>query len=125
MTSRFLVLEAAFVLSLALPLASCGGGADAPAARPSSPGVQTGTKSFALAALGQACTTGADCDSTFCADGVCCNEACGGGVDSDCQACSVAKGAAVDGTCQAKAADAEKRASGLRESKSKTPPGLS
>src|SRR5215510_11459024 len=28
--------------------------------------------------IGDGCSTGADCESTFCADGVCCNEACTG-----------------------------------------------
>src|SRR5579863_3427777 len=31
-----------------------------------------------LAGLGQPCTTGAECSSTYCADGVCCNSACAG-----------------------------------------------
>jgi hypothetical protein len=53
---------------------------------------------------GAACTTGAACASGFCADGVCCNTACGGGDAGDCQACSVANGAAVDGTCAPRAA---------------------
>jgi hypothetical protein len=45
---------------------------------------------------GQPCALGADCVSTFCVDGVCCNAACGG----SCQACSLAKkGAGADGTC--------------------------
>jgi len=48
---------------------------------------------------GSACATGSQCSSTFCVDGVCCDAACGGGVDGDCQACSRAKGAATDGTC--------------------------
>ncbi|UJR79575.1 hypothetical protein [Sandaracinus amylolyticus] len=49
---------------------------------------------------GEACTAGSQCASTFCVDGVCCNNLCGGG-PSDCQACSVAAGAAVDGACGA------------------------
>ena len=48
---------------------------------------------------GSACATGSQCGSTFCVDGVCCDAACGGGVDGDCQVCSKAKGAATDGTC--------------------------
>ncbi len=45
------------------------------------------------------CTTSADCASTFCVDGVCCDTACGGGSTADCQACSLAAGASADGTC--------------------------
>jgi hypothetical protein len=37
-----------------------------------------------LAAIGQPCQAGADCDSTFCADGVCCKTAC----DGVCVTCS-------------------------------------
>ncbi|MDI3291843.1 hypothetical protein QHF83_51515 [Polyangium sp. 15x6] len=48
---------------------------------------------------GTACTSGTDCASGFCVDGVCCNSACGGGATNDCQACSVATGALADGTC--------------------------
>jgi hypothetical protein len=48
--------------------------------------------------LGRVCGTGAHCQSGFCADNRCCNEACGGGV-ADCRACSVKTGAVVDGTC--------------------------
>lgn len=50
---------------------------------------------------GEACALAVDCASDFCVDGVCCNSACGGGVDSDCQACSAAKGAAANGVCGA------------------------
>jgi hypothetical protein len=53
---------------------------------------------------GDTCATGAECATGFCADGVCCNTACGGGDPGDCQACSVAAGAAVDGTCAPSAA---------------------
>ncbi len=55
--------------------------------------------------LGEACTDNAECFSGFCADGVCCNTACGGASDQ-CQACSVAAGAAVDGTCTSGCNDA-------------------
>jgi photosystem II stability/assembly factor-like uncharacterized protein len=48
---------------------------------------------------GRPCTSGAECPTGFCVDGVCCNSACGGGATNDCQACSVAAGGAVDGTC--------------------------
>jgi hypothetical protein len=50
---------------------------------------------------GDACTTATECASGFCADGVCCNTACGGSNDTDCQACAMAKGAGQDGTCAA------------------------
>lgn len=50
-------------------------------------------------ANGSLCADGAQCDSGLCTDGVCCNSACGGGQEGDCQACSVAAGGAVDGTC--------------------------
>jgi MYXO-CTERM domain-containing protein len=52
-----------------------------------------------LKSNGDACAASTECASNFCVDGVCCNNACGGGVDTDCQACAVAKGAATDGTC--------------------------
>lgn len=54
---------------------------------------------------GATCTLAADCASGFCADGVCCNVACGGSA-TDCQACSVAAGATADGTCTARTAGA-------------------
>lgn len=42
------------------------------------------------------CMSGAECPSSFCVDGVCCNTLCGG----LCQACSaMKKGGGVDGTC--------------------------
>lgn len=47
---------------------------------------------------GQTCGTGADCATSFCADGVCCDAACAG----ECQACTAAvKGSGVDGECGA------------------------
>lgn len=55
-------------------------------------------------ALGDPCSRGTDCASGFCADGVCCNQDCGGSNDGDCQVCSKAKGAKVDGTCSLVAA---------------------
>ena len=61
------------------------------------PGV--GVQRQALAAGGQPCSEGSQCNSGFCVDGVCCNAACGGGAAGDCQACSVAAGATVDGQC--------------------------
>lgn len=48
--------------------------------------------------LGQPCTEAAECESGFCAHGVCCDRACDGG---PCEACSVATGALADGTCAA------------------------
>jgi hypothetical protein len=61
---------------------------------------------------GSACAAASECTSGFCADGVCCNTACGGGIDSDCQVCSKAKGGSADGTCGAAAAGKECRKSG-------------
>ncbi len=48
---------------------------------------------------GGTCSTAAQCESGFCVDGKCCDQACGGNSQTDCQACSKARGAAVDGTC--------------------------
>jgi len=48
---------------------------------------------------GGACTSGADCGTHFCVDGVCCNSACGSGDPGDCQACSVAAGGTTNGLC--------------------------
>ncbi len=46
---------------------------------------------------GTACLNNGDCQSGFCSDGVCCNEACGG----TCRACTAAKkGSGVDGVCE-------------------------
>lgn len=44
---------------------------------------------------GVSCGAPGECLSNFCADGVCCDSACGGA----CDACSVAQGASQDGTC--------------------------
>lgn len=53
---------------------------------------------------GGACSLGAECISGFCADGVCCNTACGG----LCQACTAAlKGSGASGTCGSIAAGAD------------------
>ena len=49
-------------------------------------------------ANGQACQFGRECQSRFCADGVCCDANCGSD-DSDCQVCLKSKGASADGTC--------------------------
>ncbi|HMU40177.1 MAG TPA: hypothetical protein PKE31_14310 [Pseudomonadota bacterium] len=47
---------------------------------------------------GEPCVVPSECGSGFCADGVCCNSACGGTV-ADCQACSVLAGSTTDGIC--------------------------
>src|SRR5262249_20961914 len=44
---------------------------------------------------GEPCTDGAQCGSGFCADGVCCDRACGG----PCDVCAKSVGAFVDGAC--------------------------
>jgi hypothetical protein len=49
--------------------------------------------------MGATCATDAECASTFCADGVCCESACGGGSETDCQVCSIAKGSPANGYC--------------------------
>ena len=54
---------------------------------------------FAALADGQECGAADECASGFCVDAVCCNEACGDGDPTDCQACSQAAGAAADGVC--------------------------
>ena len=54
---------------------------------------------------GTVCTTDESCGSGNCADGVCCDTACGGSV-VDCMACSAAAGGVVDGTCGALSAAA-------------------
>jgi MYXO-CTERM domain-containing protein len=46
-------------------------------------------------ANGTPCNNGSQCTSGFCADGFCCNTACGG----LCQACSAAKTGGANGTC--------------------------
>ncbi len=61
--------------------------------------------------LGTACTSGGDCASSLCVDGVCCDVACGNGDSNDCQACSVAAGAPTNGTCAPIAAGTLCRAS--------------
>jgi hypothetical protein len=81
-----------------------GGGTDA-AATTSSVGGSTSTASTSVGVggsgggsaspLGASCSTGTQCDSGFCVDGVCCNTPC----DAGCAACTAALGAAMDGTC--------------------------
>ncbi len=50
--------------------------------------------------VGQPCAASADCENTFCVDGVCCESACGGSDATDCQVCSVAAGSRADGVCE-------------------------
>lgn len=49
--------------------------------------------------LGSPCREAFDCQSGFCADGVCCDSACGASDASDCLACSADAGALIDGAC--------------------------
>src|SRR5688500_5075998 len=53
--------------------------------------------------LGEACTVGTECMSSFCADGVCCDAPCGDAVD-DCLACTSAAGGSANGMCTVRAA---------------------
>ncbi len=46
-------------------------------------------------ALGHACTSGSQCQSTHCVDGLCCDMLCGG----QCEACAASKTDAPNGTC--------------------------
>ncbi len=55
--------------------------------------------SIEKASVGDPCSGGTECASTYCVDGVCCESACGGGNPDDCQACSESAGAPADGTC--------------------------
>lgn len=50
-------------------------------------------------ANGVKCAVGSDCQSEFCADGVCCDTACGDSNKTDCQSCVAAESGATDGTC--------------------------
>jgi hypothetical protein len=57
-----------------------------------------GVGACALLSNGSSCNANAECQSAFCADGVCCNTAC----DTECQACTTAKkGSGANGTCGA------------------------
>jgi alpha-tubulin suppressor-like RCC1 family protein len=49
----------------------------------------------------QSCSGPGDCATGFCVDGVCCDDACGGGDPTDCLACSTAAGGTADGSCTA------------------------
>ncbi|MEZ4314092.1 MAG: hypothetical protein R3F14_39230, partial [Polyangiaceae bacterium] len=56
----------------------------------------SGSGSCALLPTGNACALGVECQTGFCADGVCCDTSCTG----TCQACTAAKkSAGTDGTC--------------------------
>jgi FG-GAP repeat len=61
--------------------------------------------------LSDPCSSPDQCQSGFCADGVCCDDACGGAA-SDCRVCSKAAGAAQDGICGVANAGVPCRASG-------------
>ncbi|MBK8255273.1 MAG: hypothetical protein IPK82_21760 [Polyangiaceae bacterium] len=62
----------------------------------------SGAGACALLPAGSACTNNAECSSTFCVDGVCCNTAC----NTLCNACTaVKKGSGADGACGAVAAN--------------------
>jgi hypothetical protein len=54
---------------------------------------------FVDLALGQTCSSGAQCSTSLCVDGVCCDSSCGGGDPTDCEACSRVAGAPADGRC--------------------------
>jgi hypothetical protein len=56
-------------------------------------------KVLQLKTAGEPCAQAAECLSGFCVDSVCCNSACGGGSQADCEACSLSAGAVTDGTC--------------------------
>lgn len=51
------------------------------------------------ALVGGVCTSSAQCDTGFCVDGRCCNTACGGDDQTDCQACSQTRSGQPDGIC--------------------------
>jgi hypothetical protein len=57
--------------------------------------VDCGGSTCAKCGGGKACKVGTDCGTGFCADGVCCDTACGG----TCQACTAALTGGTDGTC--------------------------
>lgn len=48
---------------------------------------------------GGSCLEDRECGTGHCADGRCCNTACGGGDPSDCMACAESAGGIEDGTC--------------------------
>ncbi len=49
--------------------------------------------------IGEPCASDVQCMSSYCVDGVCCDEACGGNNLNDCEACSLNFGATQDGIC--------------------------
>jgi len=87
---------------------TCDGAGNCSAGTPTSCGLyvcaSTGDICGGTKGIGSACGGASECDSGFCADGVCCNRACTG----SCEACDVA---ASPGTCTALAANASPRAS--------------
>jgi hypothetical protein len=77
--------------------ASCAAGADCAAGQ----SCNTATMSCGLKGLGQTCGAGAECAGGICADGVCCNEACGGA----CRSCALPGSAGVCGPVAVGAVD--------------------
>lgn len=60
--------------------------------------------------LGSTCGAGYQCVSGFCVDEVCCENACGAGLSTDCQTCSTSQGSGINGRCQLRANGAACRA---------------
>jgi len=52
-----------------------------------------------VALIGGVCTSAAQCGTGFCVDGRCCDTACGGDDQTDCQACSNVRSGQPDGVC--------------------------
>lgn len=68
--------------------------------RPDIQTVRVETRLIATSAgTGQACSTGTQCSTGFCVDSKCCDTACGGNNNTDCQACARSKTGQADGTC--------------------------
>lgn len=65
----------------------------------------------ARAVQGASCADPLECASGFCVDGVCCDTACGGTTNADCQACAASSGASADGVCTTRGSTATCRAS--------------
>lgn len=57
--------------------------------------------SVGIRPTGASCVLAGECVSNFCVDGFCCDKACGGDVQTDCQACAAARKASGqgDGIC--------------------------
>lgn len=53
----------------------------------------------ASSGTGQSCSNDGQCSTGFCIDSRCCDTACGGNNNTDCQACAKSKTGGVDGTC--------------------------